>query len=431
MLMSQPSPIKHFYKGLYDGPHATPKFVEDGPIFLGVKNLTEDGQLDLSDVNCISEQDFQKWTRRVCPQANDIVFVYEAGLHRYAIIPDGFLGCLGRRIALIRPNTEKILPRFLLFYFLSNEWKSVINSKIFSGATVDRIPLIDFPEFEVSIPSLQAQKQISAVLSAYDDLIENNKRRIALLEKMAEEIYREWFVRMRFPGHEQVVFHKGIPEGWEMKNIEYACYVGDGAHASVKREPDGIPYLTTKNFKADGLNLSTVDYISIQEYKKYFGGETKTVKTPQKGDVLMGIIGSFGQPYLVDPEDFFGISSSVAILRPNPEKILSEYLYACTRSKGFIEYIHSTKSGSAQGFLSLKMIGCLPLLLPPLKLQKYFAEIRQPISLQIKLLKSQCRILSETRDRLLPRLISGKLAVEDLDIQFPPSMTNPSEFQPD
>ena len=221
--MKKTLPIKDFYTGFYDGPHATPASVEEGPIFLGIGNITENGRLDLSKTNHISENDFQKWTKRVVPQLGDIVFTYEAALHRYAIIPEGFRGCLGRRTALVRPDREKVTSEFLLYYFLGNEWKALITSRIFPGATVDRIPLIDFPKFEVSIPALPIQKKIAAVLSAYDDLIENNNRRIALLEKMAEEIYCEWFVRLRFPGHEGVTFHKGIPEGWHPVKIKTIC----------------------------------------------------------------------------------------------------------------------------------------------------------------------------------------------------------------
>ncbi|MEL6493281.1 MAG: restriction endonuclease subunit S, partial [Cyanobacteria bacterium J06621_3] len=234
--MTKKLPIKNFYVGFYDGPHATPKFVEEGPIFLGVKNITEDGRLSLSGTNHISENDFQKWTKRVVPKPGDIVLTYEAALHRYAIIPDGFRGCLGRRTALLRPDKEKVTSKFLLYYFLGHEWKALIISRIFPGATVDRIPLIDFPKFQVSIPQLPVQKKIAAVLSAYDDLIENNNRRIALLEKMAEEIYREWFVRLRFPGHEGVAFHKGIPKGWTMVKIAQAFEITGGGTPSKKEK---------------------------------------------------------------------------------------------------------------------------------------------------------------------------------------------------
>jgi type I restriction enzyme S subunit len=85
----------------YDGPHATPPPADEGPIFLGIKNMTEDGHLDLSDIRHISEADYSTWARRVEPRSGDIVFTYEASLHRYAVLPDGFRGCLGRRVALL------------------------------------------------------------------------------------------------------------------------------------------------------------------------------------------------------------------------------------------------------------------------------------------------------------------------------------------
>jgi type I restriction enzyme S subunit len=89
-------PIESLWLGLYDGPHATPKPSGEGPIFLGIGNITEDGRLDLTDIRH-AEEDFGNWTKRVVPQAGDIVFTYEATLNRYALIPEGFRGCLGRR----------------------------------------------------------------------------------------------------------------------------------------------------------------------------------------------------------------------------------------------------------------------------------------------------------------------------------------------
>ena len=114
-------PMKEVAHGIYDGPHATPPEADSGPVFLGIKNVTANGRLDLSEIRHVSEEQYPRWTRRVTPQANDIVFSYEATLHRYALIPEGFRGCLGRRMALIRPNPEKVVPRFLHYYFLRNK----------------------------------------------------------------------------------------------------------------------------------------------------------------------------------------------------------------------------------------------------------------------------------------------------------------------
>ena len=106
MRPSHPRPIKDFCLGIYDGPHATPTESDEGPIFLGIKNITNDGRIDLTEVRHVSEEDFPKWTRRVTPLPGDVVFTYEATLHRYAVVPEGFRGCLGRRVALLRPDPE-------------------------------------------------------------------------------------------------------------------------------------------------------------------------------------------------------------------------------------------------------------------------------------------------------------------------------------
>ena len=193
-------PIRDYCLGIYDGPHATPQEAEDGPVFLGIKNITPDGQLDLSEIRHVSESEFPKWTRRVVPGPGDVVFTYEATLHRYALIPEGFRGCLGRRVALIRPDPLLADSRYLIYYFLSPAWRAIVEGNVLSGATVDRIPLERFPTFPVALPSLPVQRAVGDILITYDDLIENNRRRMALLEESARLLYREWFVRLRFPG---------------------------------------------------------------------------------------------------------------------------------------------------------------------------------------------------------------------------------------
>lgn len=314
------------------------------------------------------------------------------------------------------------LPKFI-YYFL----KVMRLENYDVGASNPTLNRNHLHKIRLKFPPLPVQKKIAAILSAYDDLIEKNNRRIAILEKMAEEIYREWFVRLRFPEHEQVKFNKGIPEGWKASKVGDACYVGDGTHSRIERTDKGVPYLTTKNFKPDGLDFYNIDYISFEEYKKQFESEKTSVKKPNHGDVLISIIGSFGRPYLVNIDDKFGISSSIAILRSDRNKILPEYLYAYTRTSVFIEAVHAIKSGSAQGFLSLEMIRSLPLLIPPISIQQQMYKFLQPILQSIRLLNNKTKILCQSRDRLLTRLISGKLSVEDLDIQFPPSMTEELE----
>ena len=227
-------PIQGVVHGIFDGPHATPPDADSGPVFLGIKNVTTDGRLDLSEVRHVSEEHYLKWTRRVTPQANDIVFSYEATLHRYVLIPDGLRSCLGRRMALLRPNADRVVPRFLHYYLLSRDWRSVVASNVINGATVDRIPLSRFPDFEISLPDLPVQRRAVSMLSAYDDLIENNHRRIRLLEQAARLLYEEWFVRLRFPGHEQAAVVDGVPRGWTGRRISETCETVGGGTPSTK-----------------------------------------------------------------------------------------------------------------------------------------------------------------------------------------------------
>jgi len=174
-------PIGDLYVGLYDGPHATPKPSESGPIFLGIQNVTERGELDLSSIRHIAEQDFATWTKRVLPVPGDIVFTYEATLHRYGMIREGFRGCLGRRLALIRPDLARVDPHFLLYSMLDEEWRREVTSKIISGATVDRVPLTNFPRFQIRVPTVGIQREIGASIRACEELADNCSRQNRIL----------------------------------------------------------------------------------------------------------------------------------------------------------------------------------------------------------------------------------------------------------
>mgnify|MGYP000044193695 CR=1 FL=1 len=170
-------PIKKVIAGLYDGPHATPLPADSGPIFLGIKNITNSGRLDLKSIRCIAENDYPRWTKRVTPQAGDIVFSYEATLNRYALIPKGFRGCLGRRLALIRPKQTERTGYFLFLTFFEDRWRATIEKNKLSGATVDRIPLAKFPEFPILVPTKQ-------LLAAFDDYVSPLYLQMELIEKM-------------------------------------------------------------------------------------------------------------------------------------------------------------------------------------------------------------------------------------------------------
>ena len=159
----------------YDGPHATPRRVNKGPFFLNISSLNS-GRLDLSQSDHVSDEEFVKWTRRVTPQENDLLFSYETRLGEAALMPGGVKACLGRRMALLRPDPDVIHPRFLLYYYLSPTFQQLIDQNTIHGATVNRISLSTMGSWPVEIPSIQVQEAIAEVLGALDDKIAANTK---------------------------------------------------------------------------------------------------------------------------------------------------------------------------------------------------------------------------------------------------------------
>jgi len=145
--------ISEVVEEVFDGPHATPPDAVEGPVFLGIKNLTGSG-LDLTDIRHINESDWPRWTKRVTPRPLDIVFSYEATLGFFALIPPGLRCCLGRRLALIRPKAKDGHSHFWFHQFIGPDFQRYLMQHSVQGATVDRIPLIQFPNYLVLNPPL-------------------------------------------------------------------------------------------------------------------------------------------------------------------------------------------------------------------------------------------------------------------------------------
>jgi type I restriction enzyme S subunit len=372
------APIKCFALGIFDGPHATPKPSDTGPIFLGIKNVGEDGRLDFSEIRHVSEAEFDRWTRRVTPQKDDIVFSYEATLHRYARIPDGFVGCLGRRMALVRPDTHKVDPKFLHYYFLSPIWRAKMDAITIVGATVDRIPLTVFPDVVVDFPGLNEQRTIAEILFAYDNLIENNRRRITLLEEAAWMLYREWFVRFRFPGHEHVKIIDGIPEGWERCPFGQIAALNYGkALKEEKRVEGAFPV-----YGSSGI-VGTHQAALV---------EGPTIVVGRKGNV--------GSIYW-SPVNFWPIDTVYFI----PKEQADFWLYLALPSAGF-QNTDAGVPGLNRDFAYSRKLIC-----PTPRLRRLFNEAVEPMFAQRTTLENYNQKLTQARDLLLPRLMNGEIAV--------------------
>lgn len=395
--------IKDICTGIYDGPHATPPLSDTGAIFLGISNFNN-GRLDFSDIRYISEDDLPKWTKRVIPQKNDIVFSYEATLNLYAIIPEGFRGCLGRRMALLRVDETKADYKFLYYYFYSDAWRATVNENIVLGATVDRIPLIKFPDFPVELPPLETQHRIADILSAYDDLIENNQKQIKLLEEAARRLYKEWFVDLHFPGHENTEIVDGVPEGWNWCKLEDAIQLDPKVTLTKERMKQFIPMsaLSTSSMVLDESQFTETISNSGSKF--------------QNGDTLLARITPCLEngktAYVSGLKSDEGAVGSTEYIVMRAKTINSYMVYLLARTDDFRQSAINSMSGSdGRQRVKSDKLKMLDYLHPTSELVEKFENVEEPIFEKIYRLSKQMQQAKQARDLLLPKLMSGEVEV--------------------
>jgi type I restriction enzyme S subunit len=297
-------------------------------------------------------------------------------------------------------------PRFLSYFLKTLHLEAFDTGS--SNPTLNRNHL---HKIKVLFPKPKNQKKIAAILSAYDDLIENNKRRIALLEKMAEEIYREWFVRFRFPGYQTAEFEKGIPKGWTQGTLgEIATMLmGQSPKSEFYNESgDGLPF-------HQGVGTYGARFPKNETYCSVDG------RTANEGDILFSVRAPVGRLNIANTKMIIG--RGLAAL--SHKQGLNSYLLYLLKTV----FAHEDIIGNGSIFNSVGKdeLRSFNLLLPPHHLANKYDGLAANIDEQIKLLLNSVESLNKSKEMLLPRLISGKLSVEDLDIQFPPSMEEAAE----
>ncbi len=282
-----------------------------------------------------------------------------------------------------------------------------------SGIDTPIVPKSVFERIRLKCPELQVQRKIAALLWAYDQLIENNKRRIALLEKLAEEIYREWFVRLRFPGYEKAATIKGVPTGWDV--LPFSKVVSINPPERLEKSEDtpyvGMEDLSVKSlfFRSEGVRKGGPGS-KFRNRDVLFPRITPSVENGKRGFVMSLQEGQVGLG-----------STEFIVFR---EKVITaEHVYFLTCSPDFRKHAELSMTG-ASGRQRVQE-DCFSFFLvktPPPDIRRRFSNLVQPHFSEIHFLSEQIDKLMISRDLLLPRLISGKLSVENLDIQFPPGM---------
>lgn len=293
--------------------------------------------------------------------------------------------------------------RYIGFLIESDDYKRFIKANI-SGAAQPQANAQILTSYQTHLPPLPIQQKIAAILSAYDDLIENNTRRIHILEEMAQTIYKEWFVKFCFPGYEKVKMVDSdlgpIPEEWEVKRLE------DVSNIVMGQSPSSNFY----NINGEGL--------PFHQGVKDFGTRFPTHKTyctvdkrlAEKGDVLVSVRAPVGRINIANTKIIVG--RGLAALRH--EGLLQSFLFY--QLKNIFAEEDSMGSGSIFNAITKEDMSNIKFLVPNKSLDRNFNELIGSLDKQIEILQSQIENLKNTRDLLLPKLISGEIDVEDLDI---------------
>ena len=292
----------------------------------------------------------------------------------------------------LRPiNSERILPEFIGYYLRTPFFRAGFAA--FSTMTT-RASLRneDLLSMKVPVPDIPTQKRIANILSAYDNLIENNQKQIKLLEEAAQRLYKEWFVDLRFPGHENTKITDGVPKGWrrerlvDLVDVQYG-YAFDGSQFNATR--NGMPIIRIRNIPSG----NTCDYTTEKVDVQY---------VVHNGDILVGMDGEFHINSWSGPDAY--LVQRTCSFRPNKSSMKGYLLQAIYEP---IKFFESTVVGATVAHLGKKHIDTISVLTCPDNLyvpfQKYY-EQRQ-------LLLNQNWLLTEARDRLLPKLMSGEIEV--------------------
>ena len=385
---------------IVDCPHSTAYDEGTGYPLVRTPNIGR-GRLIYSGMHRVCEEVYNKRNARAIPQTNDLIFAREATAGNVALIREGEKVCLGQRTVLIRPNANLVNPAFLTYHLLAPEQQYKLLSTA-NGATVAHVNMPTIRNLKLSLPPLANHHRIATILSRYDSLIENYQKQIKLLEEAAQRLYKEWFVDLRFPGHENTNIIDGVPEGWEKKKVNSIIELQSGFAFKSSTFDDNGAYkiVTIKNVKDgafDGDNVSRI--VAIPE------------KMPKHcvladGDILLSLTGNVGRVCIVNGKNY--------LLNQRVAKLATDYkafAYCLFRSRDMFIEVNNLANGAAQQNVSPIRIGGIKMLLPNMDMLQKFESTASKLITRIIYLQSQLRLLTEARDRLLPKLMNGEIEI--------------------
>lgn len=365
-----------------DGDHLPPPKVDAGIPFITISDIDSSNRLNLDVKQFVPEEYYNNLKDIRKAQRNDILYSVVGSFGIPVIIKGNDKFAFQRHIAILRPDSTKVIPDYLFYIMKSYDFYMQADS-VAIGAAQRTISLTALRNMTVELPSMDVQKKIATTLSRYDSLIDNYQKQIKLLEEAAQRLYKEWFVNLRFPGHESTKIVDGVPEGWEKKKLGSIAPILTGKKDANYGTPDGnYPFFTCSqepikapsySFDAEAVLLAGNGDFNVKLYRGKFEAYQRTyVLIPSNADLL------------------YVLYNSVA--------------------KNMVKLANGA-SGSTIKFLTKRMIENIDVLVPTNTILNEYNSLRRKIQQDLENIKSQLRLLTESRDRLLPKLLSGEIEV--------------------
>ena len=379
-----------------DGDHQPAPKADKGVHFIKIKDIVNN-QVSFDAQVYVPQEYYDNLPMERKPQKEDVLYTVVGSFGIPSYVQTGELFCFERNIALLHPNKD-IEPRFL-YYSLKNPafYKGV--EIVANGSAQKLIPLSKLKDLKILVPDKEAQRHIADILSAYDDLIENNQRQIKLLEEAAQRLYKEWFVDLCFPGHENTKIVDGVPEGWSKSTVGNICKL-----RKVVITPDKIesntPYIGLEHMPRNDICLST-------------WGKSEEINSNKfiylKKDVLFGKIRPYFHKVGFALND--GITSTDTMVMVADQNLWG-LLLVTVSSDAFVDFSYQNcKEGAKMPRADWKQMEKYAIMIADQATQKLFEQEILVITNKISALAFQCRSLREARDRMLPKLMGGEVEV--------------------
>lgn len=412
-----------------DGAHQSPKSVTTGKPMASVKDLTRFG-VDLSNARLISEEDFTVLAKQGCkPEVGDVLIAKDgnSALDTVCSVDADLDAVLLSSVAILRPDKSKILTSYLKHYLSSVDVIDYLKSNFISGAAIPRVVLKDFKKADIRVPSLREQETIASVLEAFDSRIKVLRETNATLEAIAQALFKSWFVdfdpvRAKAEGHEPegmdtttaALFPDSfeeselglVPKGWVAATMADISTVGIGKTPPRKEQQwfsedlRDVRWVSIRDMGASGVYASqTNEYLTPEAVEKF------NVRRVPGNTVLMSFKMTIGRVAITDGE--MTTNEAIAHFRlDTSSQLSSEYIYLHLRQ---FDFSRLSSTSSIADAVNSKTVREIPILLPDVQITAAFQDQISTIFSRLKNNEKQARTLTQLRDTLLPRLISGQL----------------------